>query len=651
MVDAPMDGKELFDQAEQLLREVVATGVCSDPRLIEVTAINVIELSYDKPRQLLLAIEAIKFLYVSGRAVHGLEIAERAKHLATESSDAIRAAQVFTLIGVCAADTGNLPLAMEAYRDALSLSQRSGDTIQEGKVWHNLGTALAYSGLYREGIACYQRAIEMMFASQQPLQNISGIYVNIAASQLNLDEASQGLAAIKRAVDSNPEPTTQHEFLNRVLAESYYTRLLIEAEDYADATEHAKAARHYAAQSKSPRADITASVAEGLAEVFAGQPDIGISRLTSTLERAKKLKVATREVLVAIVKAHEHLGQHDKALEYLKLMLATQRQTQEANVLNHVRRHLEQLHLKDGQPPIEDGKQVLKRLETQKELIEGRIAKREVFRLSVEGLERLAVATELRDDSTGEHSYRVGRMSSMLAKELGCDEEMVYMIDIAGRLHDIGKIAIPDGILLKSSSFNASERLIMEMHAEAGADVLAKSDIPQIKMAEDIARHHHERWDGKGYPSRLAGEAIPLAARIAALADVFDALTHVRPYKKAWPIDAALNEIRSLRGQHFDPHMTDVFIALVERLLAEGHDLDYLLGEAARKSSFNQAKGKIWESLKLAKEEYKAKGIETDAVRNAGKDNNTDVGESKVKVIALNKAPDIGLSAGGAAPA
>ncbi|NJR72413.1 MAG: HD domain-containing protein [Gammaproteobacteria bacterium] len=334
-------------------------------------------------------------------------------------------------------------------------------------------------------------------------------------------------------------------------------------------------------------------------------PDVGITRLTTTLERAKSYNLATREVLVAIVKAHEHIGQHDTALVYLKQMLATQRQTQEANVLRHVARHLEQLHEKE-KSQIEDAKQVIKRLENRRELIEGRIAKRDLFRQSVEGLERLAVATELRDDSTGEHSYRVGRLSAMLAKEAGMDDDFVFMIDIAARLHDIGKIAIPDGILLKPSSFNAAEREIMEMHTDAGADVLAKSNIPQIKMAEEIARFHHERWDGTGYPQGLIGETIPLAARITALADVFDALTHVRPYKKAWTTRAALDEISSLRGQHFDPVLTDIFLTMTQRMVSEKIDFDDVLGAEARKSSFHQAKGKIWDSLKLAKVEYQA---------------------------------------------
>ncbi len=593
---------------EQLVGEALRTGTYSDPRLFEALVLDQLSVISDSTRQLKVTTDAAKFLYLSGQPNRGLNIALRARDVALASANTASATMALNWLGICAADTGNIPQAMEAYSDGLSLAHSAGDVVMQGRIWQNLGAALIYSGLYREALGCFAKAMHLVDQEAESTlkQFMPGCYTNTALCHLNLDEISLGLVAIDRSIECSGVPNDAHTIQNRVLAEFYYTRLLIEKDDFEAAFEHAKTARHYASQSKSPRSDITASVAEGLAEVFYGQPDVGISRLSGTLERAKALKVATREVLVAIVKAHEHLGQHDKALVYLKEMLVTQRRTQEANVLRHVARHLEQLHTKENSP-IEDSKQAIKRLETRQELLEGRIAKRDLFRQSVEGLERLAVATELRDDSTGEHSYRVGRMSSLLAKEAGYDDDFVFMIDIAGRLHDIGKIAIPDGILLKPSSFNDSEREIMKMHTDAGADVLAKSNIPQIKMAEEIARFHHERWDGKGYPQGLAGEEIPLAARITALADVFDALTHVRPYKEAWPIDSALTEILSLRGQHFDPTLTDLFLGMVSRMLREGVDLDYYLGEEARKSSFHQAKGKIWDNLKLAKHEYQAK--------------------------------------------
>jgi putative two-component system response regulator len=501
---------------------------------------------------------------------------------------------------------------MEAYSAALILATSTQDFTQQAKIWHNLSGALVYCGLFKEAIGCVTKIAEIAEFNMDVKDQIlpPALALN-ALCYLSLDEIASGLAAIERAVAVSKPPIDAHSIQNRVLAENYYARLLIEISDFEGALTHARTAREYANKSKSPRADIQASVAEGLAEAFSGNLDVGISRLTATLERVKTLNLASREVLVALVKALEYAGRHDEALKYLQEMLSAQRKTAEANVLHHVHQHLVQLHSADANSPLEDIRQVMRRMETRVEVVEGRVAKvevikqrQELFKARVEAMERLAVAAELRDDSTGEHSYRVGRMACLLAKEAGCDDETIFMIDIAARLHDVGKIGIPDGILLKPSSFNPAERQVMEMHAEIGADVLAKSEIPHIKMAEEIARHHHERWDGRGYPAKIGSREIPFAARITALADVYDALTHKRPYKEAWTVEASLSEILASRGTHFDPELTDLFMSMMARLRREHRDLDHHLGEAARVSPFLQARSKIWDTLKVAKDEY-----------------------------------------------
>ncbi|MGH9425125.1 MAG: HD-GYP domain-containing protein, partial [Terriglobia bacterium] len=208
---------------------------------------------------------------------------------------------------------------------------------------------------------------------------------------------------------------------------------------------------------------------------------------------------------------------------------------------------------------------------------------------------------ELRDDSTGEHSYRVGRLSGLIAKEFGCDVDTCYMIELAARLHDIGKIGVPDAILLKPDKLNEAERQIMRTHTTVGAELLSKSNIPHMQMAEEIARAHHEWWDGSGYPGNSSGNAIPLAARITAIADVYDALTHKRPYKHAWPIEAALSEIALLKGRQFDPELTDHFLVLLANLRKEHADLDSFLGQAAQSSPFLQARSRIWDTLRRSK--------------------------------------------------
>lgn len=174
-------------------------------------------------------------------------------------------------------------------------------------------------------------------------------------------------------------------------------------------------------------------------------------------------------------------------------------------------------------------------------------------------LHRLALAAEYRDDETFEHAERIRNSAALLATELGLSEGEVDLIRDAAPLHDIGKLGVSDAVLLKPGKLTPQELEHMRRHAETGATILSGSSSDVLRAAEEIARCHHEWWDGTGYPSRLQGEEIPLPAHIVALADVFDALTHKRPYKPAWPVDEAVAEIHRLRSLQFDPQVVDAF--------------------------------------------------------------------------------------------
>jgi putative two-component system response regulator len=386
--------------------------------------------------------------------------------------------------------------------------------------------------------------------------------------------------------------------LARVIRECNYSRLLLEVDNVAKAVERCEIAKHYASLSKSARAEILSSTIEGLCEVHSGKVDVGISRLMAALEKARIYRPALREALTALVKSFETIGQPDRALIYLREMIEANRQAQQANSLQHLKLHLDRFAGETGR--VDQSSLHLKRREA---ALKGKVAERELFAARVEMLERLAVTAELRDDSTGEHSYRVGKLSALLAHEFGCDDDTCFMIEMAARLHDVGKIGVPDAILLKPDRLNAAEQEVMRSHSTVGAELLSRSNIPHMQMAEEIARHHHEWWDGSGYPARLSGTAIPLAARITALADVFDALTHKRPYKHAWSIDEAVTEIERLKGRQFEPQLTDLFIVLIARLRRERSNLDAYLGEAAQGSPFLQARARIWQVLDRGKDD------------------------------------------------
>ncbi|MGE5814829.1 MAG: HD domain-containing phosphohydrolase [Acidobacteriota bacterium] len=206
------------------------------------------------------------------------------------------------------------------------------------------------------------------------------------------------------------------------------------------------------------------------------------------------------------------------------------------------------------------------RIQSQNHLLEARVQERTraLEYAQIEILERLAMAAEYRDDNTGQHTRRVGQTSALIAQELGWAESRVSLIRRASPLHDIGKIGIPDHILLKQGRLAPEEFDIIRTHTVIGARILSGSRFPLLQMAEQIALSHHERWDGDGYTPGLKRDAIPLVGRIVAVADVFDALTQQRPYKNAWPLGEAFAEVDRQRGQQFDPSVAEAFLRAMD---------------------------------------------------------------------------------------
>jgi putative two-component system response regulator len=179
-----------------------------------------------------------------------------------------------------------------------------------------------------------------------------------------------------------------------------------------------------------------------------------------------------------------------------------------------------------------------------------------------ESLVILATMAEYHDYSTANHTRRVGLTASMIARSMGLSEQFVATIHDAALLHDVGKVGISDRILLKPGRLTPEERSTMMSHVEIGARILGRARSPVLRTAAEIARTHHERWDGQGYLGGLSGEDIPLAGRITAVADVFDALTHARPYKDAWDTERSMAAIMSQAGLQFDPRVVEAFVGL-----------------------------------------------------------------------------------------
>ena len=210
------------------------------------------------------------------------------------------------------------------------------------------------------------------------------------------------------------------------------------------------------------------------------------------------------------------------------------------------------------------------RLRNDNILLEQRVAERtqELHDSRLEIIRRLGRAAEFRDNETGLHIIRMSKYSELLGRCAGMSDGEAELLLQASPMHDIGKIGIPDQILLKPGKLNAEEWETMKQHAQIGADLLDGSSAPLLVVAREIALTHHEKWDGSGYPHALRGESIPLVGRIVAVADVFDALTSERPYKAAWPIPKAIELLQAERDRHFDRRLVDLFIANLDAVLA-----------------------------------------------------------------------------------
>jgi putative nucleotidyltransferase with HDIG domain len=289
-----------------------------------------------------------------------------------------------------------------------------------------------------------------------------------------------------------------------------------------------------------------------------GQPDLGLELAQQALEM-----FAEQQARPAIARVHEtlantfkNLGRYEDAFHHLEAFHNETKRIHDQVAQNRA-------NLMSMQLEFEKTKVELEINQRKNEELESLVGERtqELEASHVEMIERLAVAAEFRDAETGEHTKRVGDLCAEIASRLGWKARDVELLRQAARLHDIGKIAIPDDILLKPDRLTDEERQIINTHTLQGAKMLEQGHSELVRLAHVIALTHHERWDGMGYPRGIAGQEIPMVGRIVALADVFDALTHPRPYKNAWTINEGITEIKRQSGHHFDPQVVEVFLS------------------------------------------------------------------------------------------
>ena len=533
---------------------------------------------------------AQQYCHQGQQVFSGVEPAALAVMVANDLGDAALHRKALTFQGIILSQTNNPGDALLSLEEALRLAERLRDSAGVAIVWNGLGGAFYEAALYLDARQCYERA--SLLSSEPDLRHVhSAALTNAATCCLHTREYSEGIEKIRAAISSMPAPNSPSLSLARVLAEGTFTRLLLATGSVKEASMRAQLAKEFAAEAKSVQADISASCSEGLVEVYSGLGDVGLSRGMKALEKARQVKPSLRETLLAMVQAHEKAGRPERALALHRELTLHIRKAQHENIVRHQELHLKQLESSDDAqfPP-----QLLEEKDAE---LTRKIAAQTVGARQGRLLEQMAFTAEMRDDPTGEHCYRVAKLAALLAKEHGESPQTCATIELAARLHDIGKVGIPDTLMQKPSLLSDGERQILETHAKTGAELLSRTKVSYGELAEDIARHHHERWDGHGYPDGIFGSAIPLAARIVAVCDVYDAMTHDKAYRRALSGEEAVAEVLRGRALQFDPKLIDLFGPMITRLRAEHADLDAFLGQAARQTALTVARQKIAESL------------------------------------------------------
>lgn len=523
-----------------------------------------------------------------------IPLVERALDLAEDNgltSELRRACNHYSLLST---DVGIPARGVEFALRAAVLARDLQDHPSVAAAFCNMTAALYSMGLYRETVSVALRIIKRFSGDARCVSFVAAARINMASAALALQHYSLCVDAAKTACESMGLPRDSHGILNRVIAEGTWLKGAIGLNQNEVIADRLKVIRGMSDAFQSPRLQMNRQLAEAAYEIHAGNLTVAVTQLLELRKHSKAMPGLYRDNLVLLVRAYEKGHDHAGALLYLGELVEFLGKSQVAAVRGKLEVIRERVQT--PMPGKDDARAVIMAIQkipgSQKEEVEVPEA------LYREALERLAVAAELREDALGRHAYRVGKLTGLLANALGYGHRFTEEIELAARLHDIGKLGIPDGLLMKPGKLTDAEFTVMQRHTTIGAQILQQCSHPAFRLAEQISLHHHEKWDGTGYPKGLRGDNIPEVARIAALADVYDALTHARAYKHAWTHAEAVLEIERTAGTHFEPRMAAAFVTLVDHLRrSHGDNFDDYLAEAGNHSSFIQARDKMHEML------------------------------------------------------
>ncbi len=499
----------------------------------------------------------------AGDAEDAFGLALEAVEIASAGGARLVEAWAIHLIGIVHYQASNFSEALENCLKALDVYRMTDHAVDEGNILNTVAAIFHSMGDNDRAIVTYENAL----AVSEPLGRVAmqaSIMGNIARIRASRSEYLPAVSMGRRAVE-----------VARAYSPHIVSSLLADlAESYMGLADHVKAAECFTEARRvwmeraemgmepTPALQLAVMVAEGRVALRRGALPEAIGVLQASLDMAERTESVEFELEIndLLATAFKRSGRFEEALERRERHHAQHRET----FTHAADLRLRTLLVAHESAAARQQSEIL-RLRSQELEATERTSRPSDSTQSADHLEafnRVAVLAESRDAGTGEHTQRVGDLAAEVAHALGENPEWCEQLRLAARLHDIGKVAVPDAVLLKSGPLTVNEFDSMQSHTVIGNQILAGSSLPLFQLASEIALSHHEWWNGTGYPTGQRGEAIPLSGRIVAVADVFDALLSARPYKRSWDLAESARFIISGRDAQFDPMVVDAFVAV-----------------------------------------------------------------------------------------
>lgn len=471
-----------------------------------------------------------------------------------------------TACGVLLIDTGDTVGAIQRFIEALRIAALEENRHRMSGLWLNIGFAMSAAGSDEMALRCYERALALLEKDEEPVLQRFFACSSIAGSCYKLGRVEEGIAYGERALHELTDEIRALDTFNGVVTHRNLVRLYVAAGRLDEARAQADAASRFA-EGRAPRVRVAADLAKAIYEGALGQHDIALTRIDKAVSMSRSAAAAMTDALVCAIRCEEAAGHPARALVRLQELSRHVYRSSVAAAREHIR--LAGLATAEGDATEQALEQERARLVSQLE------APRQPE--GWKALRRLGIQATMPADGDGRHGERVGTLTRLLAEAIGIDTLQAREIGRAAEVHDIGMTAVPASLLSKPGPLNESEHRVVACHAAAGAEMLCEGRHPRMLLAEEIARYHHARFDGEGYPARVGGEFIPLGARLCAIADAYDMMICGYGGRPGKSMGEALAELGRNAGGQFDPRLVNRFDEVV-RSEAGGLGMDLSSG-------------------------------------------------------------------------